>query len=308
MTDPDDRLPRRRFAIRLILFLAPVVVVLGGYEAWLRLTPNTFSTKRASMARAAPTTEILFLGPSTALEGIRPDVMRAPAYNLSFIGQSIWYDAKLLDKYLDEFPRLRLVVFTIDYHTLEYDSSRGESACQQFLYADYFGLPAEGSIDALDVRRWSFTALGAEFFANRHPVDASGWEPNPRAQQLLTPRDAVNFMDSHLSQMHDDAYPRNVALLEETTKRLAARGIAAAYVTLPTWSAYRRRGRPSDRARTVDTLRRLQRESGAIFADYYDDPRFGEDDLGDPIHLSVRGATHLSQVIDSEVVGPALRR
>jgi len=113
----------KKFAIKLLFFILPFLVVLLGMDSWLRNIDSLYKEKYIGVQRAKDT-QILILGNSHANYGVNPVCFSLPAYNLASPNQSLYFDKQLVIKTLPSLPKLKYVLISIDYHSL-YFSSQG---------------------------------------------------------------------------------------------------------------------------------------------------------------------------------------
>lgn len=113
----------RKFALKLLLFLTPFVVLVLGMDAWLRQLDSLYKEKYQGVM-LHPETEVLILGNSHACYGVDPTAFSRPAYNLANPNQSLYFDQRITLKLLPQLPHLKYVLISIDYHSL-YFSSQG---------------------------------------------------------------------------------------------------------------------------------------------------------------------------------------
>jgi len=78
--------------------------------------------------------ELLFVGNSHIEKGVNPDFMDCPAFNLAYSAQDLYYNYKILKKYLPEMDSLKTLVIGIDPFAFFYD----ESINSMYFVKDYF--------------------------------------------------------------------------------------------------------------------------------------------------------------------------
>lgn len=113
----------KKFTWKLLLFLAPFVVVVWCMDVWLRQQDSFYKEKYRSV-QVHPETEVLILGNSHACYGVDPTAFSQPAYNLANPNQSLYFDQQITLSLLPRLPQVKYVLISIDYHSL-YFSSQG---------------------------------------------------------------------------------------------------------------------------------------------------------------------------------------
>ena len=89
----------KKFIIRLLIFLIPVIIFIGLWEYGLNQIQTSYALKRAQLESQAPKIEVLVLGPSLSLRGVNPDYFCMKGYNVANVQQSLVYDTKITLNY-----------------------------------------------------------------------------------------------------------------------------------------------------------------------------------------------------------------
>ncbi|WP_196895922.1 hypothetical protein [Aureivirga marina] len=108
--------------IGIIVLLGFLFVIL--MDTWLRNQNSIYKAKLTGLEKNIENIELLILGNSRAGYGINPTLFDQNTYNLANVSQSIYFDKRITEKYLDKLKKLKYVLLSIDYHTL-YFSSQG---------------------------------------------------------------------------------------------------------------------------------------------------------------------------------------
>jgi hypothetical protein len=292
------------------LILLAVVMELG-----LQRVPNSYSVKRRALEAQSSDLEVLVLGASEALTGVRPDLFERPTYNLSDRSQSLYYEAQFVERYLPSLPKLKLVIFTFSYYAFESSLAdpNGEY-WRQFLYERFVGFAPEGKVDPLDVRRYSlfflYTPRVAVGFAlhgfkanGAGDIDSHGYEPGTVvSRRTMTEEMGRENVRTHHLRMRAEYLPRNVALMEQAIDRLRARNVEVALVVAPVPATVSKAVDPAKRAEMISILTRLATREGVSYHDYFEDTRFNPDDFADPDHLADPGARKFTKILQDDVV------
>lgn len=112
--------------IKLMLFGAGFIILHSAYEVAARkiyLHRTNLDVQIKAFADELNEIEIIFLGNSHIHKGINPQYFQRKAFNLAFNAQDLYYDTQLLNRYVAHMPRLKAVVFGLDYFTFGYDES-----------------------------------------------------------------------------------------------------------------------------------------------------------------------------------------
>jgi hypothetical protein len=220
--------------------------------------------------------------------------------------------------------RLRIVVFSISYLSLEYELDQGVEPWRAYFYRHAYGISHGdrrlethlrshsawfllGRDTSLQVLRGdpAQTAVLAGY-------DAAGGllEPSAMRASALPRSDlrasAVDAWARHRRIMQSEHVEENVARLAASLQFLDQRGIAAVFITLPVSTYYLEGLRPSVLARNAEVMGQLTRDRHVPWYDYSADPRFSDDDFLDADHLNFAGATKFSRILAGEAVQPML--
>jgi len=114
----------RLFFKRFLFFLIPILLMLGLAELYLRHVPTSYNIKEAQLTANSWNIELLILGNSHATYGLDPRLFSLSAFNIASVNQSLYFDKRITLKYIDELPKLKYVLISVDYHSL-YFSDEG---------------------------------------------------------------------------------------------------------------------------------------------------------------------------------------
>ena len=305
----------RRFVVKLVLFLAPLLAGWATLERRLHDQPNSYTSKTRLLAERGSGARIAVFGSSHEAYGVAPRAFPCPGVNLALLNQSLFYDGQLVAKYEPVLRELRLAVFGISYFSLEFALRDSIERWRIAYYHHFLGLPMEPGMPWLDLSRFSLAAMyGPREALRRVTVPAArdagdadlGWlaPPGPPIRPLdaVGGRDRISF---HNSVMKPEHAAENLVPFEEGLHRLRRRGVTIAFVSLPVFDTYARAMDPQHLARLRQELVRLQAEYGSSYHDYTSDPRFVERDFQDHDHLTPAGAAKFTLILNTEVIGPA---
>jgi hypothetical protein len=280
----------------------------------------------AAVASLSDGTELLFVGSSRVLFGIRPERYSLRATNLA----STWLDYscahRLVQKHLSRVPGLKLAVIEYDELPLVSDLVPAMVAVGDLRPLTELALsPLEIPVDDWTLRlRVVSTAVSFRFtglprltpLGWKHrglpcsPIyrPAHGFAAGYYCTDMLTPasydRDVV-FKALEISARRERVVQRNVRALDETIGLLRRRGVTVVLLRLPHRPEYVN-GLPAVvRARWEDLRDRMRREARAddrlLLLDWADRPEFQAGDFADEHHLNVFGADKLARLLDPEL-------
>jgi len=311
----------QRVVGKLVLLSFPLILMLGYFEYRLSFVNTIYYAKRVALEQQLDEIEVLVTGSSNGLYGVAPEAFSHKGFNLAFPAHEMYSDAKLVEKYLEKMPHLRMVVLTVNYSTMGGDDrdDTNNSWRHSFL-RQYFDIPTE-----LAAGR----PLDWEFWVNAHnfsrialygddtkayiqtdfltPVDiitsSSGWY-NGGDVDDPSAIFGVNAAAAHNILGDVRNYDRNLRNWETLMSLLQQKNIAAVIVLPPTDVSYHRL---LDKAKIELMNRKLTEFANRHhikFVDYTHDARFSLNDFTweMPDHINARGAMKFSRILDEEVI------
>lgn len=311
------------FMRKCAYLIIPLVLLLGYVEWHLSRIPTRYSRKKELLSQQAASLEVLVLGSSHALHGFDPAFFSRPGFNLAGVSQSLYYDYQLLVRFIDQLPRLKLVIVPVSYFILEYNLSKGIEYPLTFFYERVYGIPLESNLHNSDFARFSLLTLyGGEKvlgYARRgFKVDLSQGMTTTGffkaeydlaiARSKLNDAEAKARVALHHSQMAPATIPANLRVLTTMVELLQGRGVSVVFVTLPVIASYAAHLDAGALRRMQEAVAGLCASHGIAYVDYTKDPRFFGDDFMDVDHLSPAGAEKFSRIINQEIIVPLLRR
>ncbi|HAH32825.1 MAG TPA: hypothetical protein DCL44_10985 [Elusimicrobia bacterium] len=317
----------RRFIIKLLIFLAPIFVVLACAEIRLGKVKNSYNTKLA-LLKNIPGCEALFLGSSHALRAFNPEFFSHQSFNMGNTSQSLYHDSRILMRFAPILPKLKVVVFPISYFSLEYNLETALESWRTFFYRQYYGIPANNWAMRCDIRNYSKVALyGQNAISNQIfyfidallPISAKGLLRADSTRDLPLPNLSANgwmpcegawlpidktgkyFVEQHHNVMREKFRQSNIRYLRKSIEFSLQRGITPMLVTLPVSYTYSNHIDKSKYLWMQERIRGLCTEYHIRYLNYFTDRRFGPEDFSDPDHLNSKGSEKLSRILNKEI-------
>jgi hypothetical protein len=313
----------RSILLRLSLFLLPLLAGWAGLEVWMRQVPNSHSVKRENLMRLAPDVDTLILGASSAYWDVSPELLPGSAYNLANVAQTPYYDDRLLTVWIDRLPRLRRVIISITYISLNFQLAGTDEEARQYYYNQVWGIPPPDLLNRLDIRMWSAVALqtpavaldslraalmtrihGGQFTAAplSPSIDARGWSPQPPGNAAnLSAAVIQRKLDYHHSVMHPANERPNMASLQHLLSLLQARHIEVIVITPPVWQGYAAGMNPGLWGHTQSEIAALCARYHARYLPFLQSPPFPASDFLDADHLNRGGATRFTGLLSAAI-------
>gem|GEM_PF-3266885 len=320
------------------LFLALLVNAIS--DRWLLTVPCAYE-KKARLMDKARHTDVVTLGSSHGLFGIRPDFMSRSAINLANTSQPLLFDDQILTKVVSEPNNLKLAIIPVSYFSLYNDLISNREELRDPFYSRYMGVSQRNAWERLiDIRYSSLAAAyGANYlkwplqghrsFFDLPTLDDYGW--GSRSQELavgkISKSDGKARVRWHEKTMRRKFRPRNERAIEHMLTECKKRDISVLIVMMPVFSTYSDHVNTSRVARNVKYFSSLQTNSlnattprsaevpsdylgnhsaSVRFANYFTDPRFTQKDFADNDHLNQTGAARFTRILEEEYISPML--
>ena len=299
-----------KFILKLTIFIFPLFVLLFVIEYRARSVPNNFAVKRAVLEQNINRAQVIITGASHAYYGIKPGLLGVPAVSIAYTSQDIYYDTRILLKYLPEAANARLVIINLNYASFEGTMGDAYWRDQRDFYYRFWKIPREEPTFRL--ADYSFIILfGAQRtrdflltgkVVEKDEVDENGGTSTLRETNPDVVKDGETPLKRHSSAMHTKNIVRNVGYLDELLGALEAKGIRAVFVTTPCFNTYYS-GFDAGRYERMQTeIKKLGQRHKVEYINYLKDSRFELNDFQDSDHLNSSGAEKFSLILKDEVV------
>lgn len=287
--------------------------------------PNTYDIKKALLEKNLNEIEVLSLGSSNAYYGINPSFFQVKGFNLAFRAQSHWYDTQITLKYLDQMPKLKIVLIPIIYLTFGTNQGDLSDSWRMFFYDQTFNIaPSASSITKpfgpsywLDPRRYSLIALYGErtsdYVLNNfkdnigEKMESSGWFDSGTKPMDASLNIGKNGGEAHNLMVMPERFSENLKELKKLTDNLKRKNIIPIILQLPYHDEIRKYLNSDNLNKMNQELNKFAQENNVLNYNYMYDKRFNGDDFTDmPDHLNSTGAKKISVIINEELIKPAL--
>ena len=292
----------RKFYLYIGLFLLPILVFLGGAEYIVRSIPNEYRYKNEWMNQHADEVETLIFGSSHAWFGINPAYFDGVTFNLSFMSQSPKYDCFLLEKWGDNYKKLKTIIVPISYFTFFFDEPFGVPQVAAY-YRIYMDCPYHSWLSVAGLELTQAKALHGKLITLRENqwkvlCDEYGWHAEPFVPKDDDWDDAVKVRNLVGIQTGSvDAVEQNYSYLKEMAAFCSQHHVRMILVSIPMSDAY---NKALDRQQLAVTYQQIQRAREELKLDYYDyreDTRFSDDDFADLNHLNTVGSEKFTRIM-----------
>jgi len=295
----------RIFIIKLLIFVSPLILFIGWWEVNLARMPNRYKTNVHLLSESMADCEVLILGSSHPKCAIDPSCLKQKAVNMAEGWQALYADAEIVAYYLPRLPKLKIVVLSVSYHSLEELALEYTNVpYRRIAYHKYYHLPTKTWADNFDVRNFSMIAWYGV------PVCLGYLRKGFTEEPFKSQPKEVAFNDEsgklRVDEFHGQMDPTNIApnrvTLLQTIVLCQKAKVIPVLVTVPVYRTFRAHMDRAKYERMQDVIHGLCDETGVRYFNYLDDARFDIDDFGNIDHLNWRGAEKFSRILDSEVL------
>lgn len=298
----------KKTIVKLFIFLLPVLLVWASLEYFYRTVPNNYTVKYEQMEKRAPQIEVVLFGSSHCLFGLNPDYFSKNTYNLSNISQMLYFDKLLFDKYFDRLPKLKQVVFCIEYTNLSHKAGTDEDTYRKYYYKNYMHLDVP-LVAALDPKNYSlaFTRNLEQTWDILKVYDVRGsildCKENGWGFSALKSLSHSPSIDAKAkAKAHEDGsmdFSANKALLEQMIGQCQKRNVEVVLVSMPQTTIYMHYLNRKKLNRIFETCREFeQRHENVRYLNLFEDKRFVDGDFFDSDHLNNVGAVKCSKIVN----------
>lgn len=285
-----------RFLAKCVVFLFPVLLVLGGVELYARHLPNSYKQKEQWMQQHAGEVETLILGNSHGLFGIRPELFPKKTYNLCNVSQTFEYDEYLLKRYLHACKSLKDIILIVDNSNLFDSPLEQTESFRCTYYRLYMGYPKHRLWSKYGLELLHTKALIEKLQRGGDSCEVTGWNSSytkdSRLPENLSYTTAISTATKHQCKDWRDA-TENEATLNRIVALCKSRHIRLVLVQAPVTRAYY----SQISKKQLAFINHCAKSNGIVCVDYSLDSHFSDDDFFDVDHLADQGATKWSKLL-----------
>ena len=291
----------KQFLVRCLSFSLPVLAFLVLLEGYARQIPNSYRQKKEWMDSHAHEVEVLLLGNSHGLFGLKPDCFLQKAYNLCQVSQTLEYDEYLLKHYAPACSSLKDVVLVVDnsgFFDLPLEQTESYRCIYYRLYMDY---PKHSLWSSYGFELSDMSAMKKKLTLGGTQCDSLGWNPeytlDRRQDDYLSDAEVNTAVSRHRCKDWQVAGQNRQTLLR-IAQYCRLQGFRLWLLQAPVSQAYFHK---------LDTRElRYLREScnipGVSTVDFSADSRFHDNDFFDVDHLADVGAAKWSKIVSRTLV------
>lgn len=311
----------KKFLKYLCLFSLPLLLCAIGLEYMLRQVPNPYTYKRYLLEKKGEGIKNMIIGSSVVDYGIDPSYLPDSTYNLAISGQWFRYNEAQLEKYIDDLPHLKRVIWGVSFQALwsdEYEEGvffqiRKEDSeiAYHKIYMDLsFDNDWRHSVELISTWDVAFEKWSKHYILRDKTMycDSLGLDHkddlSDKEDDWLT--DIPRSMKMHTALKNEKAervYRQNVQRMNNVAKLCHDRGIELYIVIPPTYRKYYELADSAQLQKMYGAIEQLaDKWDNVYWYDYFKDDRFEEDDFHDGNHLtSDVGAVKFAKILNEDL-------
>jgi hypothetical protein len=297
----------KKFILRLLYFLSPIIVGWMAIEAMYRLVPNNYSIKYEGL-QTNKQAEVYILGNSHAFYGLYPELMIRQAYNASNISQPLICDKLIFEKYILNNTNAKAIVLTVDNFSLNEGIDDAELAWRRYFYRDCMHIDIPG-INPADPKGYSL-ALAPRFNLTTESIklylekgtlaqcNAGGAGRNDGADPELNNEAMAKIIVNKHALGNGEMKP-NIKILEDIITAAAKKNIKVLIVTMPVTSYYSGFADKNKMKKVSSICTQMEIHPNVKYLNLFTEPCFNNNDFYDTDHLNDTGARKCTAIVDS---------
>jgi hypothetical protein len=304
----------KKFFLKTLFFIVPLILLLFYVDNGLNEVINSFNYKKTCLEHRLDSIEILVTGSSQAAYGINPDFFDKEVFNLSTPSQSLFYDTRLVLKYVDRMPALKYVIINVSYFSFDYQVLDGTEKWRDFYYSQFWNVKYP-EVNSLDIRNYSKIALygpDSSFLYWMHgfnvnlanQLSKNGYLRMDTLNNSLSINDTLGYrrVKAHDYNNSERNFEENSRTLKVLIKTLKKKSIIPVIVTPPVFLTYSKFINRERWERTKRKINEICSSERIRYYDYFTDSRFIKQDFLDNDHLNFVGAKKFSTILNKEVL------
>lgn len=297
----------RKFIIKTLLLLLPVLILAVSIEYLLVSIPNDYAVKKSYLDQHSEEIEVLILGSSHTYSGINPYYFSNNAFNLAQVSQTLDLDLELLLKYENELHNLNIIILPISSFSLW---EKLENEIDSWLlknYKLYYELGTSKLKDHSELFSVKLTRnlsrLYSYYIKKESTIFCSelGWRTTNKSEfskDLYAT--AIEASNRHTkTNIHSDKYKElfyeNMNILNQFYSFCMERNIELILITTPTHLHYRNQLNEIQLNTMIETMNDfVKNHPHTHYLNWLNHPDFKDSDYFDADHMNEIGAKKLS--------------
>ncbi len=297
----------RQFIKRLFIFIIPLLAIFLIAEVLYRRIPNDYVKTQGREI------DILILGSSHSYRGVNPALFTDHCFNFAMVSQSLDYDKKLLEAYIQYMPELNYIIIPVSYFTFRQSLKNGKENWRMYNYQLYTDINELTKKERRSIKaNISIANNNGKYVTNRlfnyylkkknnTVCDENGWGKWPKDLQKDLKASAQIAAERHEDNSYD--FKEKLKELEEIIDICEKHNCKILLYTPPVTSYYFNELDPvkwdliNEKCDSVD-----QKNKNVMYVNFIHDKSFDNSLFGDGDHLNLEGSNILSIKLDKIIM------
>ena len=298
----------KRFILKTLLFIIPVIILFISVEFLLRQIPNDYCYKKNYLDKHASDIQILILGNSHIFYGINPVYFSQNSFNAGHISQSLDIDFEIFKKYRENFNELKMIVLPISYFSLWAKLENSDEYWRMKNYVLYYGLKGKSlkyySELLCNSAGTSIKLFNQYYLKHKDNITCNnlGWGMTYRftddAMDLEQSGKARAQIQNKIitSSGSEKLFIENCETLNKFADYCNQNNIKLLFLSIPVYPSFLENIDKEKLNRVVETLNNIvAKHRGCYYFNWLEDEDFVREDFFDADHLNEIGAEKLSK-------------
>lgn len=299
----------KKLICKVVVYLSPIVVLLLCIELFYQIVPNNYSFKNENVKKRYSDTKILILGNSHTFYGLNPKYFDKPAFNLSNISQTLYFDQLLLEKHFDRFKNLEFIVLNVEFTSLSQLDNTQDDVWRKYYYKRYMDLQVP-IVTGINPKNYFLSStrsfdsnlkLIKRYFSDGTIVDCdnNGFGINYTKEKRKS--DLYRMTPITVKQHEDNLFDftDNTDRIQSIINKCKNKGIQVLLVTMPVSKSYAKSVNQHKLDKIFKTCLFLEKNNKNVYyLNLFKDYHFTDDDFFDPDHLHIEGAKKCSLLVN----------
>jgi hypothetical protein len=299
----------RKFIKLVIVFLAPIILLIIFMEFLSRTIPNDYSYKNEYLEHNSDKVEVLLLGSSHTYYGIDPRYIKRKSFNAAHVSQPLDYDFAILTKYNKNWSNLKYIIVPVDYFSLYSNLDSGVEKWRKKEYKIYYDIDLNTEIsynfEIINGKLKDHISRIKRYYlrgVNRITCDKLGWGTSHKSienNDLI--ETGITAAKRHTMNTENNLYYKeNIQTINKIVKFAESRKIKVIFITSPAYKTYVDNLEPKQIENTIYTMIQLtNKNKNTVYYNLINDKSFVSRDFYDADHLNEIGAKKLSGIINN---------
>jgi hypothetical protein len=292
----------RKFAIKMSLYLVPLLILMSIMEFTLRSIPNEYKYKKTYLEGNGDKIQTLILGNSHSYYGVNPDYFEEICFNASQVSQPLEYDEEVLRHFENDLRALKTVFINISAFSLFFDFETADESWRNKNYVLHYGMNSSNSYkDYSEVFSMRFSVnlrrLYNYWIKNTTiNCSGSGWGNDYTSEKSKNiAKSAIKAANKHNISNYD-FFEKNKKHLDSIIQWCKKRNIKLVLYTAPATKEYYQLIHPEQLKTTTDYLKKFAKTSdNCQYINLLKSKEFKAEDYYDADHLNEKGVKKLSK-------------